>query len=231
MAWDGRLHVAARWALYLGRGEATPPHTHLPAKWVIGDDVTVRTRERSRRGGTVLVDPSAPHEVEPGGGEVLLVYLEPGVALSPEATAHLRDAWAARSFDRAKAELSHVEQRIPARVRLAEDVLRRGGDLQSAAARIGLSVGRLSHVVSEAIAAPPARLRAWHRLRLAVRSIADGASATEAAHLAGYADSAHFSRHCRATLAITPTMLRQSALTVDDETPPSPTPRRTPRGR
>jgi AraC-like DNA-binding protein len=152
----------------------------------------------------------------------MLVYLEPGAVLTTEQTSRLREAWAARSFERALGELANVPRSeelrgaIPARVRLADDLLRHGESLASAAGRLGLSVGRFSHVVADAVGAPPSRLRAWHRLRTAVRAIAGGASATEAAHFAGYSDSAHFSRHCRATLAVTPTMLRRSDLTLDE---------------
>ncbi len=46
--------------------------------------------------------------------------------------------------------------------------------------------------------------RRWLRLQLALNAIQSGASLTAAAHAAGFADSAHLTRSCRAMFGITP---------------------------
>lgn len=64
-----------------------------------------------------------------------------------------------------------------------------------AAAEIAcLSEGRFSHLFVEQIGLPFRTYMLWRRLSIAVERMAAGASLTVAAHDAGFADSAHFSR-------------------------------------
>jgi AraC-like DNA-binding protein len=73
-----------------------------------------------------------------------------------------------------------------------------------------LSPSRLMHAftASMGIALRPYLL--WLRLQLACGELMRGASATEAALQAGFADAAHFSRTCRRMLGITPTVIAAS---------------------
>jgi len=65
------------------------------------------------------------------------------------------------------------------------------GDL----ARIAfLSESRLQHVFREQVGVPIRRYLLWHRYLTALGLLADGASVTEAAHAAGFADGAHLTR-------------------------------------
>ena len=57
-----------------------------------------------------------------------------------------------------------------------------------------LSESRFSHLFVEEIGLPFRTFVLWRRMMLAVNSVASGASLTSAAHEAGFADSAHFSR-------------------------------------
>jgi AraC family transcriptional regulator len=57
-----------------------------------------------------------------------------------------------------------------------------------------LSESRFSHVFVEQVGLPFRTFLLWRRLVRAVEYLATGRSATEAAHAAGFADSAHFSR-------------------------------------
>jgi AraC-like DNA-binding protein len=63
-----------------------------------------------------------------------------------------------------------------------------------AAATACLSESRFSHLFAAEIGLPFRTYLLWRRLTLAVERIASGASLTVAAHEAGFADSAHFSR-------------------------------------
>ncbi len=51
---------------------------------------------------------------------------------------------------------------------------------------------------------PFRRYRAWHRLRAAIREVVGGSSLTAAAHAAGFADQAHFTRSFRRTFGAPP---------------------------
>jgi AraC family transcriptional regulator len=69
------------------------------------------------------------------------------------------------------------------------------------------SPSRLAHRFREATGVPLRRFILWRRLRAATESAMRGSSLTEAAHAAGFADSAHLSRTFRAMFGIKPSFL------------------------
>ena len=69
------------------------------------------------------------------------------------------------------------------------------------------SPSRLAHRFRAAIGVPLRRYVLWCRLRAAAEAAMHGASLTEAAHAAGFADSAHLSRTFRASFGIAPSFL------------------------
>ncbi|HWK39796.1 MAG TPA: helix-turn-helix domain-containing protein [Hyphomicrobium sp.] len=73
-----------------------------------------------------------------------------------------------------------------------------------AAEAAGLSASRFQHLFTREVGVPFRRYRLWHRLRVAIREAARGSSLTNAAHTAGFADQAHFSRAFRATFGAPP---------------------------
>ena len=79
--------------------------------------------------------------------------------------------------------LDWLTSRLGERVRLSE-----------AAATACLSESRFSHLFVTEVGLPFRTYLLWRRLMLAVERMASGASLTAAAHEAGFADSAHFSR-------------------------------------
>ncbi|APR77484.1 Transcriptional regulator, AraC family protein [Minicystis rosea] len=216
MSWEGRLHVAASYAVFFGRGVATPVHAHLPAKWIVGtSSVSVADASGTWR-ETAFVPHARAHEVDPRGHEVLLVYLEPGRSIRSDDLDALRDAFARKCFASAvRVAEDAASSTLPDALARANEVLRANGTLHEAARRAGLSPSRLSHVFSSVVGAPPARARVWHRLRRALVAVGEGASVTEAAHEAGFSDASHFSRVCRASIGIAPSTLRESELSLD----------------
>lgn len=79
--------------------------------------------------------------------------------------------------------------------------------LAELAAAVGLSPSRLAHLFRAHTGLPVRRYLLWLRLGDALQQLARGVSLTTAAHAAGFADSAHFSRTFRAMLGITPSAL------------------------
>jgi len=69
---------------------------------------------------------------------------------------------------------------------------------------VGLSEGRLLHLFSEEVGVPLRRYILWLRLRQVVYGWALTRSLTEAAHAAGFADSAHLSRTFRSMYGLRP---------------------------
>lgn len=80
--------------------------------------------------------------------------------------------------------------------------------LSDALAVGGLSASRLRHLFVEQTGLPFKTYLLWLRLTRAVDVIAGGASLTQAAHEAGFSDSAHFSRTFRRMFGVPPAALR-----------------------
>lgn len=74
----------------------------------------------------------------------------------------------------------------------------------------GLSAGRLRHLFVEQTGLPFKTYVLWLRLMRSVKLAAAGASLTEAAHEAGFSDSAHFSRTFRRMFGVAPAALRMT---------------------
>jgi AraC-like DNA-binding protein len=72
------------------------------------------------------------------------------------------------------------------------------------AAAAHLSTSRFQHVFTAEVGVPFRRYRLWQRLRAAIAESVAGATLTDAAHAAGFADQAHFSRAFRATFGAPP---------------------------
>ncbi|MEV4004979.1 helix-turn-helix transcriptional regulator [Actinomadura sp. NPDC049753] len=83
--------------------------------------------------------------------------------------------------------------------------------LAEAAAEVGLSATRLGHLFTDQLGLPYTAWRRWTRLRHAMEAVHGGATLTEAAHAAGFSDSAHLTRVCRAMFGITPTEAARAA--------------------
>ncbi|MBF9232442.1 helix-turn-helix domain-containing protein [Microvirga alba] len=81
-------------------------------------------------------------------------------------------------------------------------------ELAEAAAIACLSESRFSHLFSAEIGLPFRTYVLWRRLMLAVEWTAAGSSLTTAAHEAGFADSAHFSRTFRRMFGLPAASLR-----------------------
>ena len=77
-----------------------------------------------------------------------------------------------------------------------------------AAARVNLSSSRLTHLVSEQLGAPPRRWAAWFKLTRAItHAVFVRDNLTEAAHHAGFADSAHLTRSSKQFAGVRPAMM------------------------
>jgi AraC-like DNA-binding protein/mannose-6-phosphate isomerase-like protein (cupin superfamily) len=84
--------------------------------------------------------------------------------------------------------------------------LAESGDVRvrEVARRVGLSDSRLMHLFREQVGVPLRSYVRWLRLRLAVDQVRRGANLTEAAHAAGFTDSAHLSNVFHATFGLAP---------------------------
>ncbi|QRN95953.1 helix-turn-helix transcriptional regulator [Archangium violaceum] len=79
-------------------------------------------------------------------------------------------------------------------------------DRRPVVARVGISQAHLQALFVRDVGLPIRTFQLWHRLLVAVGASAR-LDATNAAHFAGFADLAHFSRTCRRMLGYSPTAL------------------------
>ncbi len=77
------------------------------------------------------------------------------------------------------------------------------------AARVGLSAGRLSHLFGAEVGLPLRPYVLWLRLQRAAERLQAGATLTDAAHAAGFSDSAHLSHVFRRTFGLAPSEVAQ----------------------
>lgn len=100
------------------------------------------------------------------------------------------------------------DARVLAMIRYARETLEDTISLPSAAETINLSQSRARHLFVSQTGLPFKTYVLWLRLERAVELYAGGSSLTEAAHSAGFSDSAHFSRTFRRTFGLPATALR-----------------------
>lgn len=121
--------------------------------------------------------------------------------LEPAARALFADLAADATADPVDARIAHV-------IAWAGEQLEGPVSLTEAADEIGLSPGRLRHLFVAQTGLPFKTYLLWLRLNRAVACRVAGASLTQAAHEAGFADSAHFSRTFRRMFGVQPATVR-----------------------
>jgi AraC-like DNA-binding protein len=107
------------------------------------------------------------------------------------------------SFARERAR-RRLDERIARAVAAIEANADDNSSVTKAAGAAGLSHSRFQHLFTREVGVPFRRYRGWQRLRAAIREAAQGTSLTAAAHAAGFADQAHFSRAFRAAFGAPP---------------------------
>jgi AraC-like DNA-binding protein len=101
-----------------------------------------------------------------------------------------------------------LDPRVSLAVRYLCDHHRELAPVEAIASAVGLSSSRFQHLFTQQVGVPFRRYRSWHRIRFAIREIVRGNNFTSAAHAAGFADQAHFSREFRKTFGASPTASR-----------------------
>lgn len=115
-----------------------------------------------------------------------------------------------------------LDRRVEAMIAYAHANLEGPVTLSDAVASIGLSPSRLRHLFADQTGLPFKTYVLWLRIGKAVEAYASGKSLTEAAHEAGFADSAHFSRTFRRTFGLPAAALRVNSRSVQAEAAASP---------
>jgi AraC-like DNA-binding protein len=112
---------------------------------------------------------------------------------------------------------SAPDPRVRAMIDYAAANIENAISLPLAAGAAGLSPSRARHVFVEQTGLPFKTYVLWLRIQRAVEIFAAGASLTEAAHEAGFSDSAHLSRTFRRTFGLPAAALRINSRFIQAE--------------
>jgi len=194
------------------------------------------SHETWHRCGGALVRPDVLHEVDGSGSTVLLGFMDPesevGAALCDRIEGAIAclpwyqvcrwravlgwpltesgvEQWVTRHLLHRRRPV-HIDPRV---MRAVEHIRRRVDgsadlSLSSLAAIAGLSPSRFMHLFTESLGVPLRPYILWLRLQRASSEMMEGASISQAAHRAGFADAAHLNRTFRRMLGSSPTEKR-----------------------
>lgn len=229
--WHGQVRLGNGWAWFRGHAGDNRPHVHHALQLVLSREPQRLHGERPLQGRGLLIGSDVIHALQPSGEPVTLLYVEAesrhGRALRaalPAPVQRLDDALVDTlldTLDGATAPDALLAQRLagtgtlappsdPLIARLLETLDARLGEALTAAelaTSTGLSTSRFLHRFSAHVGLPLRPYLRWRRLILALHRAVRGASLTDAALAAGFADVAHFTRTCRRHFGLAPSAL------------------------
>ncbi len=200
----GSLKLASGWAHYHGPAGDTAFHKHYPFQLVFaqGQGAEVKFLDgRIATGTQITVASQTPHQLMPTQTPVDILYIEPALVCAKTKAFVTLDEWQAYLCC---APTRHTDPRIAAGIDFIEARLDQKISLEATARLAGMSKSSFTAKFRAATGLPLRRYVLWRRLLRAVVGISGGGSATEAAHQAGFADSAHFSRTMKETFGVSP---------------------------
>ena len=223
-SWQGTLWLAPDFAILHGAAGATDSHAHYAHQLMLstGAPFTAELDGIVHTARHLLIESLRPHAIVAAPAFMLTIYAEPQ-RLSGAALLAAANSAGAPQLDSLAAALQAQprEQLADARVQRAldqVDALLSGKVSAAAVAEAAhLSLSQLERLFSAQLGLPVRRLVLWRRLRLAIRFILLGGTLTDAAHGAGFADAAHFSRTMRSLFGVrADRSLRQLQVTLLD---------------
>ncbi|MCE0777996.1 helix-turn-helix domain-containing protein [Pseudomonas sp. NMI542_15] len=207
--WQGDIWLADDYCLLQSTLGRTDSHVHYAHQILVGlgADVEVRLGEQICSGPQVLIASRQPHAILSHGVPCLTLFAEPlafdladlaqaceQAGNSAELLAESLGRWPRRPLD------PRLEKALE-RIRALDHKTLPAQELASTAA---LSISQLERLFSGSLKLSVRRLVLWQRLRVALQRALGGASLTEAALAAGFADSAHFTRSVRHQFGLSP---------------------------
>lgn len=208
-SWQGSLWLAPDFAILHGEAGATDSHAHYAHQLMLstGSPFTVRLDGTVHTAHCLLVESLRPHAILAAPPSMLTIYAEPQRVSGATLLATL-DGVRLPTLDSLAAALQATPRDTLPDARLQRaldqvDGLLSGKVSAAAVAEAAhLSLSQLERLFSARLGLPVRRLVLWRRLRLAIRGILLGSTLTQAAHGAGFADAAHFSRTMRSLFGV-----------------------------
>lgn len=196
--WRGELWLGTDFALFKGLTGHASPHRHYAHQ-------CLSVLLAGKPGPWQWTESMQAHAVEVSDAEVLAVYAEPSsfeiASLRAIAEAdHGSLAALARTVQSIRRQ--PLPERLQAVLRQMDDHLLEKLSAAELARHVHTSVSHLQRLFDSQLGVSIRRMVLWRRLRLALMLAMQGSSLTEAAHAAGFADSAHLSRTLRSMFGI-----------------------------
>lgn len=207
--WSGRLWLGPDYGLIQGIPGRTAPHAHYAHQLMFspGGPITASLDGRVTTAHRLFIPSKTPHAILHTDGEVLMVYAEPGAfELEPLQAALAEREWSLQALSSTLGQLPRraLEDARVERALLALDQQLSGKVSAHALAQAAhVSLSQLERLFANQLGLPVRRLVLWRRLRVALVIALGGSTLTEAAHGAGFADSAHFSRTMKQLFGVT----------------------------
>ncbi|WP_036495310.1 AraC family transcriptional regulator [Nocardia sp. BMG111209] len=213
--WSGDVVLRPGLLAFTGRIGPAGLHAHhtVGVNIALGGTVTLADADGRTTTATAFVVPAdIAHRVVRGTGTGIVAQVEPMSRAGRVLTSMVADpgsveAWAAAGASLAPpypwevAATSSAGTSHPAVARAIRLLTERASAgpvvLTEVADAVGLSESRLRHAFRAEVGLPFRPYVRWVRVLRAIEACAAGRSLTEAAHAAGFADSAHLSRTCR----------------------------------
>lgn len=214
--WKGRLRLGDYYAIWAGSVGDAVPHSHFAAQAVFSDELVavIDAKGGRREGHCQLIEPEAPHRLLPAASAELW-FVEPTVGFGPpeELKARLSGTTppiisneGCSSFWRdwlGRTPRGELDPRVLGALTSIDRLIATGPvRLSDAARESGLSLGRFRHLFAAEVGMPFQRYVLWRRMRVAFDALGERRSATDAAHAAGFSDSAHFARTIKAMFGV-----------------------------
>jgi len=175
---------------------------------------------------SAVVPARTVHTLEIQGGRLAVLYLDPGMpppaglavvdlrravgdALRHDSVESWRALLQVAQLEGAHRSMDPRVRTVAARLQTTPDVSSTAEELADS---VGLSVSRLEHLFRGECGVPLRGYRGWYRMRRAAQHLLTGSSVTEAAHAAGFHDSAHYSNRFRQTFGVPPSLIFSRSL-------------------
>jgi AraC-like DNA-binding protein len=226
---SARLYVGGARAAFIGPSLRLAPHRIAVACLAVGLDdgfslsLAGTDPVRSR---TALIPPRVRHHLV-AEGRMAFFYFDP---LSDDADALDAGPCRADDLSRAVAErpddfaaffeivgaraLAPTDARVAAAIREVEARPQDFPTAASAASLAGISASLFQRRLRRAVGVPFRRYRLWRRMAVVAAELSRGATLTTAAHMAGFASSAHFSAAFRAMFGLAPSALLSTGVRI-----------------
>lgn len=247
---DGDAHVVRQGATHTSRGQRTTRHAHHAWKIHVGLDAPVWLESRGLHvpasdGARVLVVPPNVEHATGAVGLSVAFFIEPGSRATPwrehGGSVVATGAGATRAVELCSA---FVREELPPVADLVDEIAclarngtrprldRRAGaflehlradlgaSLPAIAGALGISVDRLTHLVSGATGIPPRTHVLWQRVLRVLGEPAAPPNLAAAAAAAGFSDHAHMTRSFRRFLGRAPSEFKNPPVVLAPWTTP-----------